>query len=76
MKNKAVDFHHNPRGFIAWTDCEKLILYGYHKAGFNAEDVAGFMFKTNEPTRKQISRIIEQAGKQGVSLRRIKNVIK
>jgi len=76
MKNKAVDFHHNPNGFIEWTPCDKKILLGYHNTGFNADDVAGFMFKTDEPTEKQISRISCQAARQGVSLRRIKNVIK
>ncbi len=76
MKDKMIDGHHNAKGLIAWNPVEKRILRGYHEAGFNAQDVAGFMFKTDEPTKKQISKIIGQAGKQGVSLKRNKNVIK
>lgn len=75
-EHKAIDPHHNPKGFVEWTACNKKILLGYHKSGFSAEDVAGFMFKTDKPTTKQVARIAQQAFKQGVSLKRIKNVIK
>ncbi len=68
MKDKAVDFHHNPVGFVEWTKCNKKILLGYHKSGFSVEEVTGFMLNIDNPTVADVRRVAQQAFKQGVSL--------